>query len=147
LLIDGVRSQLPKPGRLSFDFVRLQISRSALEARFLFDTTWRNKLGFVLSDGNPATDEDSELLPRVVSELILVKNVEMTFSADISLGAIGALKAGRSISLMGLPIQQDGTRDAVFQLRYLASGPPSIVGYTILEMPKIPNPAPGRTWN
>ncbi|TWB07187.1 hypothetical protein [Bradyrhizobium stylosanthis] len=147
LLVDGAKSPLPQPTRLSFEFLRLQISRNALEARFLFDTTWRNKFGFILSDGNSATDDDSELLPRVVSELILVKNVEIALAADITPGAMAALKSGRIISLLGFPLQQEGIRDAVFQLRYLGSARPSIVGYAILEMPKIPNPAPGRNWN
>ncbi len=72
---------------------------SVLDHAFLRSPNWRSKQSFVISDGL-ATSAPSELVPRVISALVIAKGLELTFSSEDSWRTVAqALATSDSVSL------------------------------------------------
>jgi hypothetical protein len=131
--------------RIAFDYAIIDIDRLELNHQFLSDTTWRTKSGFVLSDGNDAADTPSEVLPRYVSSLIVVKNLELFLTNDLDAGRMKELVAGNSAEISGIPFLAGGEA-AVLQTKFIEIAAPVVIGYGWKALDKIPNTEPGLIW-
>jgi hypothetical protein len=144
LRASGNTVPVPFPSTITLQFLALPIRRPALEQQFLSDDTWRLKNGLVLSDGDPSSDNQNELLPRYVGTLILVKNLEIAFSDDLSSDALAVLSQAGEVELSGWHFTT--STGSHFQIRFVSITPASIAGYIVENLPKIPNPSGNRSW-
>ncbi len=140
-------NDLPSLQSISFDYTVFRIVRPALQHPFLQDHSWRTTNGFIISGGNPAMPSASELIPQVVSALIVVKNVELTFTDPLSTEVDDLLHSSKPVSISGIVMRADGTAGLSYQARYVATGVPNLIGYLSESLPKIPDPTPGRSWS
>lgn len=137
---------LPAPAQLSLEFSIFEIPRPALAHAFLDDRTWRSRDGLLLSDGDPNSDFPSELIPRFVSHLVLIRNVEVTFERDLEDSVGRVLQGDESISLSGYPLRSAAGAALVFQPRAIFAGNPAILAIGITSLRRAPNPSPDRQW-
>jgi len=137
---------LPVLRRLSFDFGIVQISRPILTSPLLLDHTWRLHSGAVLSDGNSEADSPNEILPRVNSGIILIKNLELFFAEPLSERALDSLSNGSSESIDGVHLVGPGVSAPAYQDQSITVPGPVIVATVVDELKKIPDPDVGREW-
>lgn len=138
--------QLPPPAQLSLEFTVFEIPRPALAHAFLDDRTWRSRDGLLLSDGDPNSDTSAELMPRFVSHLVLIRNLEVTFERDLDDSVGRALQGDESILLSGYPLRSGSGAALVFQPRAIFVGNPAILAIGITNLRRTPNPNPDRQW-
>jgi hypothetical protein len=131
---------------VSFDFARFNIRRRILDHPFLGETNWRLKDQRLLSDGDPATTDGSELLPRVVDQLILIRNIEIHFSPDLPLQARDALMKQPTAVVAGLVLANRASSRVVYQPGYIGTAQSIIIALAIKDLPRIPNPSPSQRW-
>jgi hypothetical protein len=133
-------SDVPALSRLSLEFQIVKVNRPALQNAFLADRTWRLKNGEVLSGGANA------LVPRYISSLLLVRNVEMVFDAEIKQASFAGVANSPTVSIDNLTVRSDNRGCLVYQAKYFRSCTTSILGYVVSHLPLIPNPDPNRTF-
>lgn len=150
LLSKGAKSeqwsqvQISEPTQLAMRICRVGITRPALEHPFFRSRQWKINGAWVLSDGNPLRDVDSELMPRIVSELVLVKGIEIVLGSEEDWKIIAtALKNSAEVKLGGLPIQHQAKKGYYLAPKMLALIQPYVIGVVISAVPKIPDPLPG----
>lgn len=129
---------------VSFDYIIVAVRRRALEHPFLADVGWRLRGGKILSDGQKA-DSDTELLPRYYSHVVVAKNLELAFPANVSNSFLNVLASAKSLSISGLAFEI-GDLSQRFQSRYVSLPGPFLLGGVVVDVPKTPNPEPERTW-
>lgn len=138
--------ELPQLSRVALDVSLLPISRPPLDSPLLLNKTWRLHSGAVLSDGNPSLDGPEELLPRVVSALVLVKNVELFFREEISDDVLDILEGSGGLFLGGIELPDTKLAPRAFQSDSVTIVGPAVIGVLVEELGKIPNPDTGREW-
>ncbi|WP_282680798.1 hypothetical protein [Rhizobium leguminosarum] len=143
---DGKTLELPSLARVSFDVGVNPVHRSLFEHPFFQDRYWRSKSGVVLSDG-ATTDDPAELLPRVISGLVVVRNLELLFKEKISEAALDRLSKAKKSSLSGIPLSNISTGSPAFQDFSISTSTPIIIGAAIGSLAKIPNPKIGLQWS
>jgi len=141
------RREIPLRGlaQISFRAAIYKVPRPALAHQFLLSPNWRSMDSFVLSDGLP-TDSPSELVPRAVTSLVVVKGVEYRFEGEtITADVIQAINAGADVTIGGFPA--GGQSIASFTSpSYIATSNPCIVAALVALLPKIPNTSPTDRW-
>ncbi|MES0179658.1 hypothetical protein NKJ86_13800 [Mesorhizobium sp. M0025] len=146
LKLDGGSFDLPQISRVSFDVTVGIMPHAFLNHPFLTNTRWRTRSGLVLSDGNVVTDDPSEILPRVASGFVIVKNLDITLSSAADRSALVSLGRSRAASLSSLTIKSKGSPEPAYQLRSISVSGPILLAITIDELAKLPNPAVGLNW-
>lgn len=142
LHMDGTAIVIPAISRLTFEYISLNLRRPALEHPFLSDDTWRFKNGLVLSEGD-ASSSASELLPRYVGGLVLIRNIELAFAEQLSTEALSALSQSGEAELGGWRFNTAGS---YFQQKLLSLTRPAITSYVVYRLQKTPNPSSNRSW-
>jgi hypothetical protein len=141
-----VSQDLAGVAQLSMRVLVWRIPRPVLEHPFLRSPNWRSKQSFVLSDGLPIS-APSELVPRVISALVLGKGLELTFSSDTSWQTVSqALATSDTVSLGGLTLKTPSAGSPFASPGYVGASAPFVLGVVVSEIPKIPNPSPNDDW-
>jgi len=141
-------TQLPPRSitQISFQYRFYKIPRRSLTHPFLQTRNWRNSKSYVLSDGL-AADSPSELLPRVVTSLLVVKNLEIIFEPSSSWQLVDqALAKDPTVTLSGLALKSQNKTVAVSLPNYLLVATPFIAGAVVSDVPQIPATGPSDSW-
>ncbi len=111
---------------------------SILENPVIREGKWKTSEGWVVSDGEPSTENSKEVVPRLNTSMILADKWEMTLDNAGTVGAIQtALKAGRKVSLSGIelfPSQVEFPKPTVIKINTA-----TVLGIIDQTTPKIPN--------
>ncbi|MBL1255962.1 hypothetical protein [Methylocystis sp. Sn-Cys] len=141
----GTSSTTDKTATISFDFLFVPLRRSVIEHPFLVDTGWRLKGGEqVISDGVSGASA-RELIPKLYTALVLIKNVEIGLTSPMDGVFIDGLSKAASVDISGFAVSRD-LSTPIYQSKYVGVPRVYIVGAAVEELPKIPNPEPGRIW-
>ena len=146
LVVDHAEYGLPHVERLSFDFTVVPIQWPALTHPFIADDTWRTTSGKIISDGDTSSTADNELVPRVVSGLLIIKNFELVFDQSIEQSVVEALANAERVSVSGVPLQDLASGGPSFQRRLLTSSNPAVISAIVSEVRRSPSPDPSRRW-
>ncbi len=140
---EGSSSTASDKAIVSFDYLFVPLRRAVLEHPFLVDTGWRLKGGEqTISDGIEGAS-DRELIPRIYSNVILIKNLEVNLIDPMDGSFIDGLSKATSADLSGFTFSNS---EACYQGKYICLPRAYIIGAVIEELQKIPNPEPGRIW-
>lgn len=141
-----LKVKLPPVVRISFDVSVVELSRVVLADPLITGTNWRLKSGLVLSDGNAAVDAPEELMPRVNSSAVVVKNLELLFASDLPMESASAVAKFRPATLDGMPIVTEQSAAVAMQRRTITVTGPMVVGVFVDDLIKSPNPSIGLEW-
>jgi hypothetical protein len=142
---NGNNQDLPRLRRLSFDTALVPLTFTPMNHPFLASKSWRTKSGYSISDGT-GVDSDDELVPRLVSHLLIVKNLELTFDKKIPDDVLETLADSKTLKLASITIENEKSATPAFQDQMITVSSPMIVGYAIANVAKIPNPSAGNQW-
>ncbi len=142
--VGGKRVQLPRLRRLSFDVGVVNLPRPPVSHPLFLDSTWRTKSGRVLSDGNPDADDAGELLPRVNSALVVVKNLELHFSEPIEPSHLAQLAQSKDSRLSSINVK--GVAGLSYQQKLISLSSLVVVGLIVDNLTKLPNPDLDLDW-
>ena len=141
------RSQAPKIKQVSLRIIRVPIKRPPFEHPFLSTKNWKFKNGSVISDGDPSTDSRSEICPRIVTELVVARSIELLFeSAEEGRRFVRMVNASAIVTLGDLPIKGKDTSGVFLISRLLSLNSPYIIGVIATDFPRIPDPDTSLKW-
>ena len=140
----GTSVDLGKLRRISFDATIVWLDRAYLTSPFLADRGWKTRSGRVVSTGMDRTTED--LVPEVISGLLIAKNVELQTADDLPGQILDLLREGQDFNIDGIAITKKQTIPYGFQTNQMTFLGPIILGAVVDHLRKIPDPAPGREW-
>lgn len=131
---------------ISFQVLLARTAQPLLSLDVWGNRAWRRRDKRTLSLGN-ADGDPNELLPRYVSDALVVRDVDMHFEATDSYADFcAALETSTSGAISGIPLRFStaGSSYSVLSHVYLPS--PAIVAVVVARTPKSPNQAPDLTW-
>jgi hypothetical protein len=135
---------LGKVQRISFDAAIVWLDRAYLANSFLTDRGWKTKSGRVVSTGADGTIDD--LVPEVISGLLVAKNVELQLTNELPDRVMNFLKKKQDISIDAFLLTGEPNISYGFQARQLTLPGPIVLGAIVDYLRKIPDPAPAREW-
>ncbi len=146
LSASGQPTALPKMSRFSYDVTLVELNRSILSHPFLASHGWRLRSGAILSDGNANVDSKSELLPRLTTHAVIIKNLEIVFSQEVPAKALQQISGLESVALSQIQIKGPQTGAPAYQARLISVPNPILLGVLVANLKKIPDPSIGVEW-